>query len=112
MGALPNDFERRAMNRRTALVNPTHLLRRVRESFVEAGGSPKAFDYAVNDYAASTKIDDLLILGEPTKVEITDDMVRRAMLAGMNELGALPDEIDGEHEHAFRVALTEALKDV
>lgn len=55
--------------------------------------------------------DDRATLGE-SKVTITDDMVRRAMFAGMNELGALPHELDGDHERAFRVALTEALKDV
>lgn len=44
-------FERRAMSARTSLVEPSPLLRRVRQRFVDSGGAGRAFDWSVNEYA-------------------------------------------------------------
>lgn len=48
-----DDFGRRAQKQRTKLENPFPWILRIRQRFVDAGGSPRAFDHCVESYAAT-----------------------------------------------------------
>lgn len=46
-----DDFEERAQQQRARLNNPSMFLLRIRQRFVDSGGTPGAFDWAVGDHA-------------------------------------------------------------
>lgn len=46
-------FEKRAMRQRTELADPHPWILRIRQCFIDGGGTPRAFDACINQYVAT-----------------------------------------------------------